>query len=110
MSADIERTTRGRFAAGQSGNPAGARARKPARLITTDDFHQMILEVASSPTQAPRHGKPGMMSLLEYNVSTLARGKAANRLASKDFIDLTWRAAYHFEQRERERQRRERGY
>lgn len=48
MSRKDNRDSNGQFAAGHSGNPDGARRRKPKALLTLDDIHTIQLSVASS--------------------------------------------------------------
>lgn len=52
MSGKINRNSSGQFASGQSGNPAGARLRRPKELLTDTDMHRIVLEVASEVVAA----------------------------------------------------------
>ena len=94
MSRQIKRDGNGHFAAGASGNPDGARRRKPKELLTVDDFDRIILEVASEVV-ATRNGKP--VTLFHHNARSLATGKTANRLASRDFMQIATSAAARLE-------------
>jgi hypothetical protein len=117
MSENVKRRTGGQFEKGQSGNPAGARTRKRKELRTVEDFHNMILRVAYSPTEISINKVSHKVSLLEANIWQLFSGKAPNRLAAMDSIELAKSATYVLERAERDRQReeleqarRERGY
>lgn len=117
MSEGAERRGNGQFVRGQSGNPEGARTRRRKELINSEDIARTILRVAGSRTQMAIAGKTQDISLLEANVWGLASGKPSNRLASKDFVELTKNAGYFMERLAREEQRlareeklRERGY
>ena len=99
MSTKIERDEDGQFAKGQSGNPDGARLRKPKDLLTIDDLNLMHLKVANE-TVATRDGKP--VTRYEQCLRSLASNEAANRLGKRDFVELTQSAAYHFRRKERQ--------
>jgi hypothetical protein len=101
MSRRIKRDSNGQFAAGASGNPDGARRRKLKELLTVDRIDQIQLEIASEVVMT-RNGKS--VSRYEHLSLMLASGKAANRLAARDFMELTMSAA---ERREREKRRKE---
>lgn len=90
MSRQIKRDEHGQFAPGQSGNPEGARQRRPKELLTADDLDRIQLEVASEVVSM-RNGK----SITRYKQLSLilASGKAANRLAARDFMEMTRSAA-----------------
>lgn len=94
MSKGGERDASGKFARGHSGNPAGARLRKPRALLTTTDLHRIQLEVAGEVI-GRLNGKP--VTRYENAVRSLARGDGENRLAARDHIELTKSATYHFE-------------
>lgn len=96
MSDHPKRTTSGRFAKGQSGNPAGAAARKPKPIMSSIDAHMTILEVAGSETLIKTDERVEGVSMLKRNVLALASGKG-NRPAARDFIELTISAAYAVE-------------
>ena len=93
MSREIERDTNGKFAPGQSGNPDGARLRKPRELLTVDDLQRIQLEIAAEVV-GHRNGKP--VTRFENAARNLAKGDGANRLALRDHIELTKGAAYYF--------------
>lgn len=100
MTGDNQRTRAGQFAPGHSGNAAGARSRKPKRLMTLEDIYRTILEIAASDTKLANDTKVQRISILERNMWVLASGKG-NRLAAKDFMDLSRSAGAYFENRER---------
>jgi hypothetical protein len=117
MSDDVARRNNGQFAKGQSGNTAGARTRKREQLMTAEDFHRTVLRVAASKTQLKVEGQLRTVTLVEVNVWGLASGKAANRLAAKDMLDLTRNSAYFMDAlarredlQDREQRRKELGY
>lgn len=94
MSRKIRRDEDGQFAKGQSGNPDGARLRKPRTLLNLDDLYRTHLEVAGEIV-ATRGGKP--VTLYEHCVRSLASSGATNRLGMRDFLDLTKSAAHFVE-------------
>ncbi|KQM89208.1 hypothetical protein ASE70_16710 [Sphingomonas sp. Leaf22] len=113
MSDQIRRRPGGQFAAGQSGNSAGARLRKPDQLLTLKDMLQTDLRVASEVVGF-KDGKP--VTRYENAVRMLAKGDSANRLATRDFVEHSTNAARNLEalerseaRREQEQARRERG-
>jgi hypothetical protein len=106
MSDRIKRDTSGHFALGQSGNPEGARRRKPRELITITDLQRIHLEVAGEII-GTKDGKP--VTRYENAVRTLAKGDAANRLATKDFLDMSRQSGHHFAGLARDQARKERG-
>ena len=110
MSDGVERRGNGRFAKGQSGNPEGARTRRRKELVNLEEINRTILRVAGSRTKMAIDGKIQDISLLEANVWGLASGKPLNRLASKDFVELTKNAGYYMDRLAREERQRERGY
>jgi hypothetical protein len=89
----IARETGGRFAKGSSGNRKGRPRLQHSRRETPADFDEIILNVANRkvPGDADR-GVEGM-DLFTYNVLTLATGKAVNRVATKQWIELVQAAA-----------------
>jgi hypothetical protein len=91
MNNRIRRNADGQFASGQSGNPAGARLRRPKRLLTITDLHRLQLEVAGEIV-GMLNGKP--ITRFENALRSMAKGDPANRLAMKDFVEGTQRAAY----------------
>ena len=103
MSRKIKRDSNGQFAPGASGNPEGARRRKPEELITIEDIHRIALKVAAEPA-GMRSGKP--VSRLENAFLSLAKGDSGSRLASRDMIELTKTAASYFDHQARSRGRR----
>lgn len=94
MSRKIRRDPGGQFAAGQSGNPDGARLRKPRPLLTTTDLHRITLEVAGE-TAGLRDGKP--VTRYENAIRSLLKGDSTNRLATRDFVEEAKSASYHFD-------------
>jgi len=94
----IKRDVGGQFAPGQSGNPDGARLRKPKELLTISDLHRIVLEVAAEVVGA-RGGKP--VTRFENAARGLAKGEAASRLGTRDFMSLATSAAHHFAASER---------
>jgi len=104
MSGDMKRTPGGQFVRGQSGNAAGARSRRRRELLTPDDVHGIILNVAASEVKMTIGDRVETVNMLTRNVMALASG-SGNRAASKDFIELAASAAWHF-RRENERQER----
>ena len=96
MSEDVQRPRGGQFVKGQSGNPEGARSRKQKQLLTIDDIHRVILQVAGSQTQMKIEDKSQSITMLERAMWTLVWGKG-NRLAAKDVIELARSAGYHFD-------------
>lgn len=101
MSDTSDRAPGGRFAPGKSGNPNGAARRKPKPLLDVEACYRTIIEVASSEAGTAANGKP--ITVYEACVRSLASGRAPNRLAAKDLIDLTTTAAHALENRERRR-------
>jgi hypothetical protein len=101
MSDASDRAPGGRFAPGKSGNPRGAARRKPKPLLDVEACYRVILEVASSEAGTAANGKP--ITVYEACVRSLASGRAPNRLAAKDLIDLTTTSAHTLENRERRR-------
>lgn len=88
----------GRFAPGYSGNPDGARRRKPRELLTLTDVHRIVLEVAGEVI-GHRNGKP--VTRLENAIRCLATGQGENRLALRDHVEMTKSATHHFWAEER---------
>ena len=64
------------------------------------DINRTILEVAGSETRLANDAKVQTINMLERSTWVLASGKG-NRLAAKDFVDLSKSAAAYFELRER---------
>jgi hypothetical protein len=93
MSKRIQRDANGQFASGQSGNPDGARLRKPRELLTLDDMNRIKLEVAGEIV-ARRKGKP--VTRYENVYRSLLTGDSPSRLAKKDFLEGSQSATYHF--------------
>lgn len=106
MSRRVQRGPNGKFAPGQSGNPDGARLRKPRELLTLTDLHRIQLEVAGEVI-GHRDGKP--VTRFENAVRSLAKGDGANRLALRDHIELTKSATHHLEALARREAARKRG-
>lgn len=100
MSRKIKRDEGGQFAPGHSGNPDGARLRKPKALLTIADLHRIQLEVAGEIVGF-KDGKP--VTRYENCSRGMVTGGAANRLGSRDFIELTKSSAYFIEREERRR-------
>lgn len=94
MSGRIKRDAGGQFAPGQSGNPDGARRRRPRELPTLTDLYRIHLEVAGEII-GTKDGKP--VTRYENALRSLAKGDSANRLAAKGFLEECRRATYHFE-------------
>lgn len=107
MSNRIKRTEDGHFASGQSGNPEGARLRKPKELLTITDLHRIHLEVAAEIV-GTINGKP--ITRYENALRSLAKGDTVNRLATKDLINLTQSSGHHFARLAREQALKERGW
>ena len=94
------RTATGQFAAGHSGNPDGARRRKPKALLRIEDIHRIHLEVAGEIV-GKREGKP--VTRYEQIVRALAAGKAEQRLPLKDFMDDVRTSTHFFARQEQGR-------
>ena len=110
MSDDVERSKRGQFKPGQSGNPAGARRRANIGVPSPRELHRIILWVTGSETEMTINNKKQKMSVFEMNVWRSASGAPSSRLAAKDFIELAKSSAYWMDReikREDERRRKE---
>lgn len=108
MTGHVERRPGGQFAKGQSGNPAGARKRRRKELPSLEDLHRTVLEVAVSPTRMSVGGSVREITYFEANVWGLASGKAANRLTSRDFVEMVKEASRFFENQDADDAFRER--
>lgn len=104
MNEQIRRRPGGQFAAGQSGNSAGTRLRKPDQLLTLKDLLETNLRMASEVVGF-KDGKP--VTRYENAVRTLAKGDSANRLATRDLVELSGDAARNLAALERSEARRE---
>lgn len=100
MSRKIRRNAGGQFAGGQSGNPDGARLRKPRLLASLEDLCRIQLEVAGE-TVTIKDGKP--VTRYEHCCRSLGSSGATNRLGMRDFLDQT-KSAAHFLRNEDKRQ------
>ena len=111
MSDKVKRGNGGQFAPGQSGNPAGARRRRPGKkLLDYPNLHRIILEIGSSETEGTVNGKPTRITMFEAAVLRQAAGAAETRLVARDFIDLVKGSAawvYHEARREAERSKKQ---
>lgn len=99
MSDRIRRDANGHFASGQSGNPEGARLRKAKELLTIEDLHRIHLEVVGEIVGRTRSGKP--VTRYENITRSLVKGEAGSRLAAKDTLELSQRAAWFFDAADR---------
>lgn len=105
MSDQPKRTTSGQFAKGQSGNPAGAAARKPKSVASPLDISNMFLDVASRSTPLRTDKGIEYVSLLEWNMRALGSGTRVGT-APRAFIQLVTAAAWEVE-RHRKREEEE---
>ncbi|MBB6503778.1 hypothetical protein F4693_000733 [Sphingomonas endophytica] len=105
MSDHPKRTTSGQFAKGQSGNPAGAAARKPKPILTPHDINLLILDIATRETQLRTDRGFETVNMIERNALALASGNKVGT-APGAFIALAKAAAWGV-QRHREREEEE---
>lgn len=101
------KTSQGQFAKGRSGNPKGRPRREngagrqpPATLRTEADFSEALLRIGHRTKSVTEGGKTEEMTLIEINMLQLAtNGK--DRLARKDFVELTRSALRHLDNAKR---------
>lgn len=94
MSDEVQRNRNGQFRPGTSGNAAGARLRQPKRLLTPADLDRIVLGIAAKEATVNVSGVPEQTNLYGAAVLQLASMKQGNRLAAKDFIEITNSSAF----------------
>ena len=94
MSRRVRRNADGQFAAGESGNPDGARLRKPRQVLTPTDLYQINMAVAGEVI-GKLNGRP--VTRYENVLRSLAKGDSLSRLAAKDFLEQVTSASHFLE-------------
>ncbi|WP_022685337.1 DUF5681 domain-containing protein [Sphingomonas phyllosphaerae] len=107
MSDKVKRTSSGQFARGQSGNPAGARARK-APIMTTADISRTLMNIANRKTQLRTERGIETVNMVERNALVLGSGSKVGT-APRTFIELIKAAAMDLERRREKEEQKARG-
>ena len=91
-------TSKGKWAAGQSGNARGRpKNKEPEPLLTPEDLATVVMRVANRMTTVTIDGRDEVVPVYEANTIGLAIGSGSARLARKAFNDLTRSASYTLE-------------